>query len=475
MNKITRVILLALVSFQISYSTVAPTMNYFDHYPLYSTEYPFSFLNTNKKEFLKGDGPNINNRFQLTASVYGQTARTGYDQDKLETNLGDIRGRFDMLGLLYGSTPTGATQPALLTTAAAQTYDYDAAITLAESSHSDTADRVGHFSVPLRYRRFGLRLHGSVRLLENIVVSVHGGVSDLRQTASEFINIGRDEQTTVLANPTTVYGPTTSLSSENKTNDLDTIDKYLMDIDHQIFDQMGLNVQDFHETDFEDLFVSFVWRSNVKMNVDEKQVHDDFSDEWEPFILMPFVKVTAGFGTGRKKDESKAFSLPFGNNGHHSVTVSSGLSFDFYDSVEITIDGGGTHFFNRTINNMFMPTHEKQTGIFPYKTSVDYSPGQTWYFSANINAHHFNDKLSCYAQYLYTTHTKDSITLLAADSAFKPAVLEDRTNWNVHSANLGFNYDLSRRMSVGFAWQAPIAQRGAYKTHTLMLSLNGLF
>jgi len=252
-----------------------------------------------------------------------------------------------------------------------------------------------------------------------------------------------------------------------------------MEPSEQIFTQMGLNVQDFHETGPEDVFVSLIWRHNKLINgQDNSETHDyEYYDdeEWEKFILIPFVKLTTGIGMGKKRDNSLAFSLPFSNNGHHSLNITTGFSMDFFNDVEITFDAGATHFFKREIHGMYIPNNERQTGIYPFKTDVNYEPGKTWHMGVAINAYHFIDKVSCYAQYLLVNHSKDSIELIAADSAFKPWVLEDQTKWTVHAANVGFNFDLSPHMTVGCAWQAPLAGRGAYKTHTIMLNLTGTF
>jgi hypothetical protein len=450
-----------------------------DFFPLHSTRYPFGFLNENQKELQKGIAKqSIKEYVQLSASVFGQTASVGRNQDKDLVNLGDVQGRFNMLGLLYGSVPTGQTRPALLTTAAAENYHIGGTRPLSYENFSDTQDLMGHFSVPLKYRKVGARMVFSVRVLDEFVITAEGGVSDIRQTYTKFDNIGRTSVALLNANPETVYGDKT-ISDENIALDLTKIDTYLMEPSGQIFTQMGLNVQDFHETGPEDVFVSLTWRHNKHINNQDDSEESDYEysddEEWEKFILTPFVKFTTGIGIGKQKNNALAFSLPFGNNGHHSVNITAGLSMDFYNDIEVTFDAGATHFFNREINGMFIPNNEHQTGIYPFKTDVNYKPGKTWHVGAAINAYHFLDKVSCYAQYIYVNHSKDSIALITADSAFKPWVLEDQTKWTVQAVNIGFNFDLSPYITAGCAWQAPISRRGAYKTNTLMVSLVGTF
>ena len=124
---------------------------------------------------------------------------------------------------------------------------------------------------------------------------------------------------------------------------------------------------------------------------------------------------------------------------------------------------------------MFVPTHELQSGIFPFKTDVKVDPGKTWFFSCGINAYHLMDKLSFHAQYVFASHSRDKITLIKDDSAFKMSRLTDDTVWKVQAGNIGFNYDIAPNMAIGVLWQAPLARRAAYKTNTIMLSYAALF
>ena len=87
-----------------------------------------------------------------------------------------------------------------------------------------------------------------------------------------------------------------------------------------------------------------------------------------------------------------------------------------------------------------------------------------------MNAYHFIDKLNIYAEYTYLNHGRNTVTLITPDNAFIPSRLEDDTNYKIQMANIGLNYDLSPNTTIGFLWQAPLSQRGTYKTNTFMLS-----
>jgi hypothetical protein len=72
-------------------------------------------------------------------------------------------------------------------------------------------------------------------------------------------------------------------------------------------------------------------------------------------------------------------------------------------------------------------------------------------------------------------HKDDNICLKTADAAFKPRVLEEVTGFKTKVANIGFNYDLSRNVSLGFLWQAPLSQQNSYRSTTAMFSVSGTF
>jgi len=465
MKKFYKVIALCVFACANNIIGNSATLSQNDFWPLFASDYPLTFLNANQKEVDKEQtNDKILEIMHMSISGFGQVASKGTNHDKKEEcPLGDIQGRWNMVGLLYGSTPTGQTQPALLTTAAATNYTDGTA--LSSTAYTDVKDQLGHFSVEAKYRKVGVRGKFQGRILNDFVFTVQSGVADMHVTVSSFYNAGLTIPTAVAVAPTDYTGTTT----DNVAADKIIIETNLIDKRDQIFTQMGLDGESWSNSGVEDIDASLTWRHNFHANEERND------EQWEEFICTPHFTVGGILGIGKEKDESKRMSLPFGSNGHHAVYVSGGMSIDFSDTVEFAFQASGTNFFKRKINGMFIPTDERQTGIFPYKTDVDYAPGITWNLSFSMNAYHYSDKLSFYAQYLYTNHTKDAITLITADTAFKPDVLAQQTNWTVQAANFGFNLNLTPAMTLGIAWQAPISRRAAFKTNTLILSLIGTF
>ena len=360
-----------------------------------------------------------------------------------------------MLGLLDGSIPQGNTQPALLTAAAAQTYQD--AHPLNYANYRDIGNQLGFFSVPLTYRKVGVRFEFQWSFAQSLVVSIQGGFADIKQTTSQF----QDQSGSATIN--NVYGNNGNITTLSP--DILTVQQFLTEPAQQIFDALGYNVRSFNKTGGEDLFVSLTWRDYVFFNTGKNQ-----NEEWSSFNIMPFINLKGLIGCGTKKVPAELFGLPFGNNGHHGIQLSGGLSFDFTETIEASAQFGGTHYFKRKIAGMYVPTSKEQSGIFPYATDVNYEPGKSWFFTVGCNSRHFLDKLNMYVQYYFTQHEKDSIKLITADSAFIPSVLEDLTSFSVQGLNLSMSYDLSPNVSVGTVWQFPVSIRNAYKTNTVVVN-----
>ncbi len=138
---------------------------------------------------------------------------------------------------------------------------------------------------------------------------------------------------------------------------------------------------------------------------------------------------------------------------------------------------GMTYFFERDFEKFRLPTSCFQQGIFPFATSVSVHPGYNWHFGAKLSAYHFLDRLSMWFQYIQMEHKPDDITLRKCEDAdfFMPEVLEKVTGFKVKLINAALNYDISPNIGLGLLWQAPLTQRNAYRSSTVMFSFNATF
>ncbi len=504
------IVVLALNATIKGYSTL--TQNDFD--PLESTQYRYGFLNENLKAVEKNiTNTTLYERLKLTISPFAQKATRSRDDKKNETYAGNLHGPWNIIGLTYGNAPAGQTfSPTLLAARNNATYQDGTPINF--NGYTDTQQNLGFFSVPLKYQKIGIRFGLETRILSDFVISVHGGLANIKQrpgisnadialtngdnsTATSgnvpgpvvpigpFINRELRQLYTAATPPAVPAPPTTPLyvvqlqdyygtptpgggAIVSVVPDITTVETYLVQQYQKIFNEIGLNIAEFDETGPEDLYASFVWRHNFFINTDSAQ-------EYAPFIMTPFLKIIASAAVGKEVDPSVAFSMPFGNNGHHAISVNTGFSMDFYETIEISWQAGATHFIKADVAGMFLPTDDFQQAIYPFKTNVTVAPGKTWFFSIGMNAYRFLDKLSFFGEYVYTAHSQDTITLLKQDSAFKPDRLISDTIWKIQAVNIGLNYELSPHLTFGAAWQAPITQQSAYKTNCIMLTLAGLF
>lgn len=474
------------------------SLAYNDPFPAFSTRNPFDLLNENTKAKLKKRSSENSESLSFAISPFMQKAKIGKNRHRQKVELGNVRGRWNMVGLLYGDVPCGQTRPDLLETAysvrlcdqidlcALNPEGYIVDNTkrfLHDPQYSDTSHQFGFFSVPLRYRKVGVRFEMIGLLTNDIGLNIKCGVADITQT-----NTGMIDLTNTATGGTTATSGNSPIFS-NTTNKA-IVNEFLMAPAAEVFQQIGLNTYDFHQSSIEDLQVALFWRHAFEVNKG--------SHAYPEFLFIPFVTLDGSLGTGKAVDPALAFALPFGNNSHHAAGFSAGFSLDFVETIEIGIEFGATHFFEQEFHNVFVPTHDFQSGIYPYKTDIRVKPGNNWHFTALMNAYHFSGNLSFQAQYIFVTHKQDTITLLGSNNGthttvtcddsdyctsttsdatdvFKPERLEKETAFSSQLINGTINYNVSPYASLGFLWQVPVTRRTAYRANTVMISFEARF
>jgi hypothetical protein len=203
----------------------------------------------------------------------------------------------------------------------------------------------------------------------------------------------------------------------------------------------------------------------------------DAENSWAHFLLIPYFEAAGSYSPGKARNPNQLFSVPFGNNTHPSVGFTTGINFDFIDTIEIGGEIGFTHFFKRNFCDYPVPNSQFQTNLYPFKADVSINPGNNWYFGGRISAYHFLGKLSAYFEWFVLDHKQDSIKVISADAneAFLPEVHEKTTTFKTKFGNAGFNYDIAPNIGLGFVWQMPFSQRNAYRSSTIMAGVNFTF
>jgi len=426
-----------------------------DPYPVYNSLDPQTYLYTRKKLQLKGyEIAPWYEHASISISPFGQNANSAKDINGNTIPIGDINGRWDMLSLLYGNVPAGKTMAPILVTASNNIFP--GGLGLNDPDLIDNSQLFGFFSMPLTYRKRGVRFEVDAMIAGDFGFTIQSGFADVCQTNSLITDL----------TPATP-DPWKGNSNCNVPISKCSVEKFLMDQLKDIAEQIDLDINNFHDFSVEETRLNIFWRHALPINQDE--------EEWHEFLLIPYAQVSASISPGKEKNPNKAFGLAFGNNRHYSAGFNGGICFDFYDTIEIGGDIGYTHFFRRSCMELRVPNSLCQQGIFPFNTAVSYQPGANWNFGGKIAAYHFLDRLSMYFQYELVTHEKDHICVLNQDPAFTPEVLEKMSDWKVHLGNVGMTYDCSPNVALGFLWQAPFTQRRVYKNTTLMFTFNATF
>lgn len=467
-----------------------------DAYPVFSTLDPQSFLYTRERMDMKGlDYGTENFEFLgLSITPYGQTADSGKDYDGRSTDdnhtvpLGDVTGKWAMIPLVFnnGNACVNGTYPCDLSCTLSialdklfyrdtpeyqsrySNYGYNNPAAIAEN------ELCGFFSNTLKYTKRGCRIELAANIRAGFGFTTQASFADINQTLLTRTNgtLSTDAGCHAAPFPTA-----------------DNINDYLMSQLKNIASEIGYDLSDFHESGVEEVRLNLYWRKAIAVNSNRKG--------YPKCLLMPFF-VASGSFSPKTISPSKIYAVPFGNNGHNAFGFNGGLNLDFFESISVGAEGGMTHFDSRDICGFHVPNSPLQKGLYPFTTTVYYAPGNNWHFSALVGARNFLDNLSVYFQFVVIHHEKDCIRVKECEKEccdgslmkyygepldcdnkptplFLPSVLMDRSMWTAKVGNLAFNYDVSPNISLGFLWQAPLSQRGTYRSSMVMASFNGTY
>ncbi|MDP3889013.1 MAG: hypothetical protein Q8Q25_00525 [bacterium] len=455
-----------------------------DGFPIFSSLDPHFFLYDHKRleikdpEFAQEKG----SHFSLSISPFGQNAdrgrnvcgekflpdtdAEGQSTEDFPIELSDLTGRINMIALLYGALPQGQTLPPSLETARTELFPGIPADTpINDTTYIDPSERYASLSFPMKYRKRGVRFDIYANIIGGFGLNLQTGVANICQTCTEHVKDLTCEARDVcpFKVPFEIQSDGTIVDDAFTTN----VKKLLTGNIKNIAHELNIDINGFNETSIELVNLNLYWRHAYELNRNKKR--------WPHFLLMPFVELQGSISPGKKRNPCKLFSLPFGNDQHHAVGFRTGLSFDFIDTIEIAAEVGALHFFERTISCMHIPNSKFQKTLFPFTADAKVQPGYNWHFAAKIAAYHFLDNLSTFFEYVMVAHTRDTITLINCDAAFKPKVLEKVSLWKTKVANIGFNYDISPNIALGFLWQAPLSQKNSYRSTTILFSFNATF
>jgi len=482
-----------------------------DPFPIFSTLDPHIFLYMQEKDRLKNISVDTDTTpwFSFSISPFGQNATTGRTDKREElyafytttsgensarteqlaeqpyeccvnnceakcANIGDLNGRWNMLAMLFGDHPENTPWPETLDNARQQIFMVGPDEVIQNPSyHVDRNQEFGFFTIPIEYRKRGVRFEVQANIINDFGLALQTGVADICQTVQRFSNLTCEaDPSCVCSCGSILYDAknkeTATFMGRTYTENEDLTNCLLMEKLKDIACESNLGIHNFHDVSLEDIRLSLYWRHAYAIN------NDRDPESWARFLIIPYAVLGGSIAVSDDIYPNNMFDVSFGNNGHSAVSATTGLNIDFTETIEIGCEAGLTHFFEKDFCNFPMPTHPCQSGIYPFQTSVRREPGHNWHFCAKLFAHHFLDRLSFYGQWVIVTHRSDCFKLLCPDPAFCPQLLTSISSWRSQVFNSGFTYDISPNISLGFLWQAPVSQRNTYRSTTVMFSFNAI-
>ncbi|MBT4856408.1 hypothetical protein HOM50_01020 [bacterium] len=478
--------------------TDVTTLNNNDPLPVYTTQYPYALLGINENEYIKSKHKTQKpSHMGVTITPFYQRSRCGRNTCGEKAELGDLQGQWNMLALLNDTANTNSlpcSVPILTTignnlnTEIGLVFGASSAVpsevssigNLLETQQSQTLlqKTLGYFNVEGRYNKRGVRF-----VLESVVCggfgfSVKSGISNISFCPTFVDQTSGATAYNPLA-PKYIDGATTNVSSTSWQGVTQAITNNVMSQLKNIAHAIDLDICPYRKTDMEDLYGELFWRHPFQMN---KKAH---AGEWPKFLFIPMFVIGGSLNVAKSTAPNVAFAIPAGNNGHNSWYVRGGLSLDFYETVNFSFAAGYTAFNSKKYKRA-VPSDLYQSGIFPCQVDICRKPGSNYDCSIGFNSYHFLagsdsplDSLSFYFQYRYMSHQKDTFSLAQDSSScnattytaaqlalFMPGQLDCVSGFSVQVFNIGFNYDISPNMLLGFGAQIPYKRKGAFRSTT---------
>ncbi|MBM3893056.1 hypothetical protein FJ365_01485 [Candidatus Dependentiae bacterium] len=343
----------------------------------------------------------------------------------------------------------------------------------------------GNVSMPTSYEKIGVRTQLNIDLAAGVGVSIRGGAVDIKNKPRRFIYdyrlqkdlvaSGIPEFSSVVAADADAGTPT---YTTNPVAQADAIALYgqLFSADSigDIGDELNYNTRMFHKTSPEDLHIQVYWHRAVPCK-------DKTGDT--AVTLIPYFAFGGWIPLSEKFDSNNAFAIPVSNQSNtFGLTADFSIGLDFpvlpkagKETIGVSFGGGALMSTADTQANRRFPSSDMQQGLIPWTAgSVRREPGVTWYMNASLKAEEFVDGLSLYADYCYTMHEPDTLSVTDSDPVkqrlFQRGVARSQTDsaWKNQQVSAGFNYAITPNVAMNSAFQAHLSGVRVYRTVTLL-------
>jgi len=230
----------------------------------------------------------------------------------------------------------------------------------------------------------------------------------------------------------------------------------------------------YRETTFEDTHIDLHWCFPFDAKDDDGDVAVTFA---------PYLSFGVWAPSGNKQDIHQAFSIPSGNDGYVGYTLEGAFDMDFNQNFQLSLGGGAVFYGSKEYSEYRMPSSIYQAGIYPWMTKLRRKPGPVWYANLSLKAHEFIKNFSASLEYIYIQHNRDSITLLESNETRKtafingkgPETLQEYSRWKSNIIQGGIEYKVCPGLQLGLSFQAHISGVYVYRTTTVMGTMSLVF
>jgi hypothetical protein len=335
-------------------------------------------------------------------------------------------------------------------------------------------------AIPVKYEKIGVRGQLSYDFGFGFGFTIKGGMADYRSAPSFlfdnafYYEAGLPYTIITTAATATTSAVTTGCLAVTPDPVVQTVYNNLLspsarDTVASIFD---FNFYGVHKAEFEDSHVQCHWHAPFNLKDKEGDI---------AVTVVPYLAGGVWIPTGKKQSQDRVFDMSTGNNGFYGFTAEGSIAFNFPHSVQVSVGGGALFSETKDFASYRVPTDIYQIALYPWKTSVRQAPGTTWYFNASCKAENFTDGLSCYFDYIFTQHLKDSFTLTESNQSraalFTPGIpkITEESAWKSQQFNLGMEYKVTPVLTFGCAVQSHITGVRIYRPTTILGTMTFVF
>lgn len=481
-KKVEKLLLLSVCACSFSQPLFAlPLNNIYDTQPIYSQMLSDKF-------YKKRDSHEL--RIQL--SPFYQHANTARDGQGKKVPGGDRLGQMNMFGLFFDAADlarpkTFNTDLSYATAQRAKDAIGQTVLQAIDPSNRyaldvDSTDKANfkpqknpfaYFSVPISYEKIGMRGQVNYDLGMGLGFALRAGAVDIKCKARAF-DIGAQ----FLEDSQLADGSTLAVSAA------EIYDALFADAQRDaVAQEFGINLKPFHQSSVEDVHAQIYWHYPI-------QYAESASEGG--MTVTPYLAVGAWLPTAKKPNQDSYFAVPFGNQaGEYGLTIDGAIGFDFpvvpqaaRQSMGFSLGGGLLLFNEHTELNQRFPSTDLQVGIFPWKAAkVLKRPGETWYFNVGFKAEQFLEGFSFYADYTYTNHIKDRLTIKEAktpvdrQALFDAGVasMQNNSSWKNQQVAVSMSFDMTKSVTLSGAAQAHISGVRVIRAVTILGGLTVSF